>query len=66
MCADCGPKVDDDAILVAVDPISREKIAAAKGIVELKPGLKVHFSRPGLFNKGGELISRGVDGVLDG
>jgi hypothetical protein len=63
MCADCGPKIDDDAILIAVAAVSRASVAAAAGIVELQPGLKVRFSKPGLYDEQGNLVSREVTPV---
>ena len=52
--------IDDDAVLIAIDPISRTEVAAAVGTVEIYPGIKVTFDKPGIFNSDGKLISREV------
>jgi hypothetical protein len=60
MCADCGLRIDDDAVLIAVAPASRGNIDQAKGTVQLQPGLWATLDGPGVRDAEGKLVSRPV------
>jgi len=60
MCADCGSRIEDDAVLIAVAPASLGNIDQAKGTVQLQPGLWATFDGPGVRDAEGKLVSRPV------